>query len=159
MCAVVGRIPHDRSSPTALNACDVFLSVPSVDATAVSLLEAMSCGRAIIVSALASAREWVDDGVSGLVVPPRDVERLTAAMLAHYAADPDLRRAHGEAALAVARAEAGFDANMATPTASCGAWSRRRRLARRRRAAGAHPDRRVVSAHEAHGRHAHAQQA
>jgi glycosyltransferase involved in cell wall biosynthesis len=107
---VVGRIPHQEFAAT-LNACDVFLSVPSVDATAVSLLEAMSCGRAIIVSALASAMEWVEDGVSGLVVPPRDVERLTAAMLT-YAADPDRRRIHGDAALAVARAEAGFDANM-----------------------------------------------
>jgi glycosyltransferase involved in cell wall biosynthesis len=71
----------------------------------------MSCGRAIIVSSLPSAMEWVRDGHSGRVVAPRDVDQLAAAML-DYAADPDARRLHGEAALAVARAEAGFEANM-----------------------------------------------
>jgi glycosyltransferase involved in cell wall biosynthesis len=107
---VVGRIAHDRFA-TALNAGDVFISVPSVDATAVSLLEAMSCGRAIIVSSLPSAMEWVRDGDTGRVVAPRDADQLAAAML-DYAADAGARRRHGEAALAVARAEAGFEANM-----------------------------------------------
>jgi L-malate glycosyltransferase len=108
---VLGRIPHDEFAAT-INACDVFISVPSVDATAVSLLEAMSCGKAVIVSALASAMEWVTDGETGRVVPPRDVDQLTAVML-EYGAREDLRGAHGETALALARAEFGFDVNMA----------------------------------------------
>jgi L-malate glycosyltransferase len=108
---VLGRIPHARFAD-ALNAADVFISVPSVDATAVSLLEAMSCGRAIIVSGLPSALEWVDDGCSALVVPPRDAASLESAML-RLAADPLLRQALGAAALRRARADAGFDANMA----------------------------------------------
>ncbi len=89
----------------------MFISVPVVDATAVSLLEAMATGTAIIVSSLPSAREWIEDGVSGLVVPPRDEAALAAAML-RFGADPGLRRACGEAALAVARRDAGFDSNM-----------------------------------------------
>ncbi len=108
---VVGRIPHDQFA-TALCAGDVFLSVPSVDATAVSLLEAMSCGRACVVSSLPSACEWVTDGQTGRVVPPRDVGRLAAAML-DYAAGPAARRRHGTAARAVAERLFGFDANMA----------------------------------------------
>jgi len=108
---VVGRIPHHEFA-TALNAGDVFISVPSVDATAVSLLEAMSCGRAIIVSSLASAMEWVRDGENGRVVAPRSADQLASAML-DYAREPGVRRAHGEAAREVALAEAGFDANMA----------------------------------------------
>lgn len=107
---LLGRLPHDEFS-TALAACDVFISVPSVDATAVSLLEAMATGTAIIVSGLPSACEWVDDGVSGLVVPPRDEAALAAAML-RFGADPGLRQACGAAALAVARRDAGFDTNM-----------------------------------------------
>lgn len=67
---VAGRLPHAEFA-TALRACDAFISVPSVDATAVSLLEAMSTGLPVIVSGLASACEWVRDGASGLVVPPR----------------------------------------------------------------------------------------
>jgi len=107
---VLGRLPHDEFA-TALNACDVFISVPSVDATAVSLLEAMSCGTAIIVSGLPSACEWVEDGASGLVVTPRDEAGLAAAML-RFAQDPALRKTCGAAALAVARRDAGFAANM-----------------------------------------------
>jgi glycosyltransferase involved in cell wall biosynthesis len=107
---VVGRIPHDEFA-MALNAGDVFVSVPSVDATAVSLLEAMSCGRAVIVSSLASAMEWVCDGENGRVVAPRDEDQLTAAML-DYGSDAAARRDHGEAALADARRQFDFDANM-----------------------------------------------
>lgn len=107
---VAGRLPHAEFA-TALRACDTFISVPSVDATAVSLLEAMSTGRAVIVSSLASACEWVDDGASGLVVPPRDVEALAAAMR-RLVQDAGLRRTLGESALAVARREAGFAGNM-----------------------------------------------
>ncbi len=106
----LGRIPHDEFA-TALNAADVFISVPSVDATAVSLLEAMACGGAIVISSLPSSVEWIRDGVSGLVVEPRDADGLARAML-RFAADVDLRRTCGEAALKTARSEAGFDQNM-----------------------------------------------
>lgn len=107
----LGRIPHAEFA-TALNAGDVLLSVPSVDATAVSLLEAMSCGRAIIVSSLASSCEWIRDGVTGRVVPPRDVKALADAML-DLAGDASLRARCGAAALEVARRQASFDGNMA----------------------------------------------
>ena len=105
-----GRITHEDFA-TALNASDVFISVPSVDATAVSLLEAQACGLAIIVSSLPSSLEWVRDGRSGLVVEPRDEEGLAAAML-RFAGDEALRRGCGERALATARQHAGFTTNM-----------------------------------------------
>jgi glycosyltransferase involved in cell wall biosynthesis len=106
----IGRVSH-AEFPAALNAADVFMSVPSVDATAVSLLEAMACGRAIIVSDLPSATEWIRDGSSGLVVRPRDVEGLAAAML-RFAGDPGLRSACGAQALETARRYAGFEDNL-----------------------------------------------
>ena len=105
----VGRIPHDEFADY-LVASDVFLSVPSVDATAVSLLEAMACGTAIVVSALPSSMEWIEDGVTGRVVQPRDVPGLTGA-IGDLLSDPGLRRRCGEAALALARARAGVDDN------------------------------------------------
>lgn len=107
---VLGRVPHAEFA-AVLNAADVFVSVPSIDATAVSLLEAMSCGKAVIVSALASSLEWVRDGQSGLVVAPRDVDGLAAAMTT-YARHPGLRRQHGEAARDIARQHFDFDRNM-----------------------------------------------
>jgi glycosyltransferase involved in cell wall biosynthesis len=107
---MLGRLPHDEFAQ-ALRASDVFISVPSVDATAVSLLEAMSSGRAAIVSRLASACEFVQDGVSGLVVEPRDVDGLARAML-RFAGSAELRESCGGQALATAREQAGFAANM-----------------------------------------------
>lgn len=108
--AMVGRLPHHEFA-TALNACDVFISVPSVDATAVSLLEAMACGTGIIISSLPSSLEWVRHGHSGLVVAPRSVDQLAAAML-RFAGDEAFRTRAGEAALATAHRHAGFESNM-----------------------------------------------
>lgn len=93
----VGRIPHEEL-PAYMVASDVFVTVPSVDATAVSLLEAMSCGSAVIVSNLASSLEWVDPGESGLVVPPRDGQALTEAAMS-LIESPELRRRLGEKAV------------------------------------------------------------
>jgi glycosyltransferase involved in cell wall biosynthesis len=106
----LGRIPHAEFA-TALQACDVFISVPSVDATAVSLLEAMACGCAIIVSTLPSALEWITPDLSGLAVPARNVDALAAAML-RLAAAPAARTSLGAAARVVALEHAGFDHNM-----------------------------------------------
>jgi glycosyltransferase involved in cell wall biosynthesis len=107
---MLGRLPH-REFATALKSCDVFISVPSVDATAVSLLEAMSCARGIIISSLPSSMEWIKDGESGLVVTPRDAEGLAAAMM-RFAEDPAFRESAGQAALVNARKVAGFQTNM-----------------------------------------------
>jgi glycosyltransferase involved in cell wall biosynthesis len=108
--AMVGRLPHDEFA-AALRACDVFISVPSVDATAVSLLEAMATSCGIIISALPSSLEWVADGESGLVVSPRDVDGLAGAML-RFAGDAGFRRRAGERAMANAHRWAGFETNM-----------------------------------------------
>ena len=106
----MGRIPHSDFA-TVLAGSDVFISVPSVDATAVSLLEAMSCSSAIIVSDLPSSVEWVKDGVSAKVVPPENIELLASAML-EYADDHDSRKAFGAKAMEYAHKVAGFDSNM-----------------------------------------------
>ena len=108
--AMVGRLPHDEFA-TALNACDVFISVPSVDATAVSLLEAMSCSAGIIISSLPSSMEWISQGESGLIVTPRSVDELAEAML-RFAQDEKFLKSAGEKALLTAHRFAGFDSNM-----------------------------------------------
>jgi len=106
----LGRIPHDEL-PDYVAASDVFVSVPSVDATAVSLLEAMACGRAIVVSDLPSATEWVTAGVNGEVVPPRNVEALAKAIV-KLCGDPELRKAYGERSLEIVRKRADHYENM-----------------------------------------------
>ncbi len=93
----VGRIPHEDLAAYMV-ASDVFVTVPSVDATAVSLLEAMACGSAVIVSSLASSLEWVKQDESGVVVPPRDGHALTDAIL-RLIGSPELRDRLGRKAV------------------------------------------------------------
>jgi len=108
--AMVGRLAHDEFA-VALRASDVFISVPSVDATAVSLLEAMASGTAVIISNLASSLEWISHDISGVVVAPRDEDALVAAML-QLGRDIDFRSACAAAALQRAHQAVGFAQNM-----------------------------------------------
>jgi exopolysaccharide biosynthesis WecB/TagA/CpsF family protein len=73
---------------------DIIL-VPSVrsenveEATSLSALEAMACGRPLIAGAVGGLAEIVNDGETGLLVPDADAEALAAA-IRRLAADPDL---------------------------------------------------------------------
>jgi glycosyltransferase involved in cell wall biosynthesis len=64
-----------------------------------SLLEAAACARPIVASDMPGCREIVRDGETGLLVPPRDIAALAAA-IARLAGDPALRRRMGAAARA-----------------------------------------------------------
>jgi len=54
------------------------------------LLEAASCGRAIIATDVPGCREIVEHGINGLLVPPKDVNSLAESML-KLANEPELR--------------------------------------------------------------------
>jgi glycosyltransferase involved in cell wall biosynthesis len=106
----VGRIPH-AELPGWLTASTVFLTIPSVDATAVSLLEAMACRCAIVATDLPSAVEWIRHKETGLAVKPRDGDGLVEA-ICRFLDDAPLRARVGEAAEKVVRAKADHDRNM-----------------------------------------------
>jgi len=59
-----------------------------------SLLEAAACGRAVVTTDMPGCREVVEHGVTGFLVPPRDVEALVEA-LETLVRDPDLRKRMG----------------------------------------------------------------
>ncbi|WP_448585593.1 glycosyltransferase family 4 protein [Thermaurantiacus sp.] len=81
---------------------DLFLN-PSVTETFGNVtLEAMACGVPVVAADVVGSNALVGDGVTGRLVPPRDVVAFASAIAA-YAADPGLRRAHGAAGLARAR--------------------------------------------------------
>jgi len=113
----VGRIQHDRL-PLALGAADVFVTIPSLDATAVSLLEAMSCAKGIVASDLPSNREWIQDNENGFIVPPRDADAL-AGRIVSLIGDPALRGRFGERSMAIAHDRAGYTENMSRVEALC----------------------------------------
>jgi glycosyltransferase involved in cell wall biosynthesis len=62
-----------------------------------AVLEAFSYGVPVIATAVGGVPDVVVDGVTGLLVPPRDAPALAAA-IARLAADPQLRRRLGAAA-------------------------------------------------------------
>lgn len=61
-----------------------------------SVLEAMAMGRAVLTTDAPGCRETVEDGVTGYLVKPKDVESLLIRM-EELAQSPDLRRDMGKA--------------------------------------------------------------
>ncbi len=69
-----------------------------------ALLEAAACARPIVASDVPGCREVVRPGETGLLVPPRDVDGLAAAIAA-LAGDPARRKAMGCAGRALVERE------------------------------------------------------
>lgn len=51
-----------------LRESDVYISTSTSDSTSVSLLEAMACGVFPIVTDIEANREWIDDGINGIIL-------------------------------------------------------------------------------------------
>ena len=57
----------------------VYVSIPTTDGTSISLLESLAYGCLPIVSDLPANKEWIQDGVNGIISSgdlSKDVERL-----------------------------------------------------------------------------------
>jgi glycosyltransferase involved in cell wall biosynthesis len=69
-----------------------------------TLLEAAACGRPLIAADVPGCREAVRPGVTGLLVPPHDIDALAEAIAA-LAADPQRRARMGQAGRALIERE------------------------------------------------------
>lgn len=78
------------------NAADVVVSMPWHAGPARTALEAMACARPVVGAELSGIRSYVEDGVTGYLIPPRDAQAL-AERLARLARQPALARMFGEA--------------------------------------------------------------
>ena len=89
---------RERSShadvPGNLRAADIFISTATSDGTPVSVLEAMSTGLPCIATRVGGVPEWIEDGVTGLLIPPRNPAALSRAILT-LASDQGLRERLG----------------------------------------------------------------
>jgi glycosyltransferase involved in cell wall biosynthesis len=67
--------------PDYYRAADLYLSASHSDGSSVSLLEALACGRPVLVSDIPGNREWITPGVQGWLFPDGDAIALAEAVL------------------------------------------------------------------------------
>ena len=84
----------DWNTPPLYAAMDVVVLPSYREGLPVVPLEASAAGVPVISSDIPGSREAVADGISGLLVPPRD-EGALAGALERYLGDPDLAARHG----------------------------------------------------------------
>jgi len=81
--------------PDLLSASDIFVLPSRSEAFPISILEAMTAGLPVVASDIGGIPEQVEDGVTGLLVTPGDVDELTHA-ISRLIGNQELRRQIGE---------------------------------------------------------------
>jgi len=102
---------HRDDMAFLLKGIDIF-ALPSAirEAFPRSVIEAMACGKPVVVTAGGGAPEAVEEGRSGFVVPPSD-PFILAERLNRLAGDPALRKTMGAAARQRAETRFGLEQN------------------------------------------------
>jgi glycosyltransferase involved in cell wall biosynthesis len=72
---VTGFVPHN-DLPAYYSLMDIFVHASRRDGLPNALLEAMACGKAVVVTPVGGMAEVVEDRVNGLVVPVDDADAL-----------------------------------------------------------------------------------
>jgi phosphatidylinositol alpha-1,6-mannosyltransferase len=77
-----GRVPEEELVQM-YNICDLFVYLSEFKkheggGLPLTCIEAAACGKPVLTSNEDGARESVEDGVTGYIVPPRDLERIAA---------------------------------------------------------------------------------
>ena len=84
-------------------AFDIFVMSSVTEGLGTSLLDAMACGRPIVATSAGGIPEVVDDGITGILVAPRDHAAMAAALV-RLLKDDGLRARMGAAGLSAAHA-------------------------------------------------------
>jgi len=92
----LGRIPHGEL-PLLYNRAAVCVFPSLAEAFGLTCVEAMACGRPVVMTNQASGPEIVEDGVSGLLADPRDAQQVADCLL-RILENPELQERLGKAA-------------------------------------------------------------
>src|SRR5205823_5389138 len=87
-------VGFQKNVPDWLTAADVATVPSHVEPLGNATLEAMAAGLPVVGGAVGGIPEMIADGRTGLLVPPKDPDRLAAA-LARLIAGPEERRRFG----------------------------------------------------------------
>jgi glycosyltransferase involved in cell wall biosynthesis len=75
-----GRVSQS-DLPRYYQMADLYLSASHVDGSSVSLMEALACGRPVLVSDIPGNQEWVEQGINGWLFKDGDVDDLAKKIL------------------------------------------------------------------------------
>ena len=86
--SIKGPIPHNKIDKW-YKASDIIL-IPSIkyegieEATSLSMLEGMACGKIVVCTDVGGMREVIKDGVNGILIPQKDPEAIGNIILNVY---------------------------------------------------------------------------
>jgi glycosyltransferase involved in cell wall biosynthesis len=89
-----GHIPRQQVADY-YHACDIFAFHSTFETFGIVLAEAMACAKAVVSTTAGAIPEIVEDGETGLLVPPNDPNAFASALLT-LLKDPPLARLMGE---------------------------------------------------------------
>jgi glycosyltransferase involved in cell wall biosynthesis len=107
----IGLIPHEEL-PQYLALADVYVSTSLSDGgISVSLMEAMSCGLAPVVTDSGDNRLWIENGKNGYVIPVKNPEIL-AEKIVHLLRNQGLRETMGKINRQLVEQKANYEKEM-----------------------------------------------
>jgi glycosyltransferase involved in cell wall biosynthesis len=104
-----GRIDLNEL-PGFYRTADLYISASHVDGSSVSLLEAMACGKPVVVSSIPANLEWVQEGRNGWIFPDGD-ESALERVIEEAGKNRDGLENYGKANRQVAEARADWKKN------------------------------------------------
>jgi glycosyltransferase involved in cell wall biosynthesis len=113
-----GKVP-DEAMRDFYCACDVFLFPNEKQTWGLAVLEAMSCGRPVLVSRGAAVHEVLTDGESAVLFPPRDTDALAQCM-ERLVSIPDYRARIAQAGMQLVRSQFNWEQFARQVTKACG---------------------------------------
>jgi len=75
----LGKIPQEEL-PEIFRASDLYVSASHSDGSSVTLMEALACGKPVLVSDIPGNREWVSDGQNGWLFRDSNFHQLANLM-------------------------------------------------------------------------------
>jgi len=107
---ITGQIPYNQVVEYH-NKFSIAVYVSTVESFGVSVLESSACEKPVIVSSVGGLPEVVEDGITGIIVEPRNVN-ATAKAIEKLVLDSSLRKQYGKEGREMVKRKYDWDNNL-----------------------------------------------